>query len=88
MTPPIRRRRTKIKGPDWGDKDRIAYHWCINNGIKISPWACKSDRDNHYWWIDVEVSGAKRRSPFKYNGKQLNNKILELYRYYYDKNNI
>lgn len=88
MTPPRRRRKSIVVGPEWSDKDRIAYHWCINNGVRISPRACTSDRDNYYWWIDVEVNGAKRRSPFKYNGKQLNNKIFELYRYYYDKNNL
>tara|TARA_R110002060_G_scaffold977_3_gene2251 strand:+ start:697 stop:960 length:264 start_codon:yes stop_codon:yes gene_type:complete len=85
---PARKRRTLIKGPEWSDKDRIAYHWCINNGVKISPRACKSDRDNYYWWIDVEVNGAKRRSPITYNGKELNNKIFELYRFYYDKNKL
>ena len=87
MTPP-KRRRTSLKGPEWSDKDRIAYHWCINNGVKISPRACKSDRDNYYWWIDVEVNGAKIRSPITYNGKELNNKIFELYRFYYDKNKL
>ena len=85
---PARKRRTSIKGPEWSDKDRIAYHWCINNGVKISPRAWKSDRDNYYWWIDVEVNGAKRRSPITYNGKELNNKIFELYRFYYDKNKL
>jgi|TARA_R110000787_G_scaffold138_1_gene421 hypothetical protein len=85
---PARKRRTSIKGPEWSDKDMIAYNWCINNGVKISPRACKSDRDNYYWWIDVEVNGAKRRSPITYNGKELNNKIFELYRFYYDKNKL
>ena len=46
------------------------------------------NRDNYYWWIDVEVNGAKKRSPFKYNGKQVNEKIFELYKFYYDKNKI
>ena len=88
MTPPRRRRKSTVVGPEWSDKDRIAYHWCINNGVRISPRACTSDRDNYYWWIDVEVNGAKKRSPFKYNGKQINEKIFELYRFYYDKNKI
>ena len=56
-----------------------------SNGIKISPWAATSDRDNYYWWIDVDVNGAKKRSPFKYNGKQINAKIFELYKFYYKK---
>ena len=78
--------KVNIVSPDWTDENRKAYSWCINNGIKISPWAVSSDRDNYFWWIDVDVNGVKKRSPYKYNGKQLNTKILELYRFYYDKN--
>ena len=81
-----RRKKVNILGPDWTDENRKAYHWCVNNGIKISPLAASSEYDNYYFWIDVEVNGAKKRSPFKYDGKQLNTKIFELYRFYYDKN--
>tara|TARA_R100000654_G_scaffold22835_2_gene45140 strand:+ start:340 stop:603 length:264 start_codon:yes stop_codon:yes gene_type:complete len=85
---PARRRKSKVVPPQWTDEDRVAYRWCINNGIKISPWAATSDRDNYHWWIDVEVNGAKRRSPKTYNGRVLNEKIFELYRFYYDKNKV
>jgi hypothetical protein len=83
-----RYKKVTIKGPVWTTELREAYRWCINNGIKIAPWAASSERDNYYWWIDVEVNGAKKRSPFKYNGNQLNEKIFELYKFYYDKNKI
>ena len=77
-----------VTGPDWDNDNMKAYNWCINNGVKIAPWAATSERDNYFWWIDVEVNGAKRRSPKQYNGKEINEKIFELYRFYYDKNKI
>ena len=77
-----------VLAPIWDDDDMKAYNWCINNGVKISPWAASSERDNYFWWIDVEVNGAKKRSPRQYNGKEINQKIFELYRFYYDKNKI
>tara|TARA_B100000900_G_C20589194_1_gene720933 strand:+ start:131 stop:394 length:264 start_codon:yes stop_codon:yes gene_type:complete len=85
---PARKRKTLMAAPKWTKEDKIAYNWCINNGIKIGPWACSSDRDNYYWWIDVNVNGKKVRSPYKYNGKQVMDKIFELYRFYYDKNKV
>ena len=83
---PARKRRSKIVPPEWTDEDRAAYKWCVNNGIKIGPLAASNDMDNFHWWIDVEVNGAKRRSPKTYNGRELNNNIFELYRFYYNKN--
>ena len=85
---PARKRRSKIVPPDWTDENSKAYRWCINNGIKISPWAASSERDNYHYWIDVEVNGVKRRSPKTYNGRELNSKIFELYKFYYDKNKV
>ena len=82
------KKKPTVLGIEWTEEVIKAYSWCINNGIKISPWAATSDRDNYFWWIDVEVNGDKKRSPFKYNGKQVNEKIFELYKFYYDKNKI
>ena len=82
------KKKPTILAIEWTEEVTEAYLWCTSNGIKISPWAASSDRDNYYWWIDVEVNGAKKRSPFKYNGKQVNEKIFELYKFYYDKNKI
>ena len=82
------KKKPTVLGIEWTNEITKAYLWCISNGIKISPWAASSDRDNYYWWIDVDVNGAKKRSPFKYNGKQVNAKIFELYKFYYDKNKI
>jgi len=82
------KKKVTVIAPDWTNENLEAYRWCISNGIKITPWAYSSDYDNYYWWIDVEVNGAKKRSPFKYDGRQVNKKIFELYRFYYDKNKI
>ena len=82
------KKKPTVLGIEWTGEVTEAYLWCTSNGIKISPWAASSDRDNYYWWIDVDVNGAKKRSPFKYNGKQINEKIFELYKFYYDKNKI
>ena len=82
------RKTVTVDAPEWNEDQMVSYNWCINHGVKIAPWACSSDRDNYFWWIDVEVNGAKRRSPFKYNGRQINEKIFELYKFYYDKNTI
>ena len=71
-----RKKKVNVLAPEWTDENTEAYLWCINNGIKISPWAASNAQDNYYWWIDVEVNGAKKRSPFKYHGKQLNEKIF------------
>ena len=76
-----RKKKVFVEPPEWTDEDTEAYLWCVNHGVKISPFAASNDYDNYYWWIDVEVNGAKKRSPF-------NNKIFELYRFYYDKNKI
>ena len=81
-----RYKKVTIPGPKWTTELREAYRWCINNGIKIGPFAASNDRDNFHWWIDVEVNNVKRRSPKTYNGRELNNKIFELYRFYYNKN--
>ena len=59
MAPARKRRTIPVIGPEWTLINMKAYLWCINNGVKISPWAAKSDRDNYYWWIDVDVNGAK-----------------------------
>ena len=85
---PARKRKSNIVPPEWTEKDTEAFLWCIRNGIKIGPLAASNDMDNCHYWIDVEVNGGKRRSPKTYNGRELNKKIFELYRFYYDKNKV
>ena len=45
------KRAIPVTGPDWDSDNMKAYNWCINNGVKIAPWAATSERDNYFWWI-------------------------------------
>ena len=44
------------------NSERKAMQWCINNGIKISPFA----HNTYEWHIDIEINGKKNRSPYLY----------------------
>ena len=57
----------------------------IKNGVKIgiSPdWK----HDLHYWQIDIKVNNSKwHTDPNRYDDKDIYNKVLEYYEYYYAK---
>jgi len=42
--------------------------------------------DNKNCWIEVQANGRKQRSPKTYGPSELWDKVLELYKFYYDKN--
>ncbi len=72
--------------PDWTDPENLrAYKWCINNDIKVRVFA------NGYqcstWSIEVEVKEKKMMSPKEYGPKDVWNKVFELYKHFYKKNN-
>ena len=46
MSAAWKKKKVNILGPEWTDEDRKAYHWCINNGVKISPFAASNEYDN------------------------------------------
>ena len=58
-----------------------AYHWCINNGIFISPFAT----GDATWYIDIEINNKTNRSPDSYGKDTIWIKMYEFYKYYYDK---
>ena len=60
-----------------------AYHWCINNGIFISPFAT----GDATWYIDIEIKNKTNRSPDSYGKDTIWIKMYEFYKYYYDKYN-
>jgi len=62
-------------------KQREHMRWCINNGIKISPFA----KSTYEWYIDVEINGRKNRSPHVHTKKDLWEQIFNYYKYYYKK---
>ena len=57
----------------------------IKNGIKIgiSPdW----EHDLHYWQIDIKVNNSKwHTDPNRYEDRDVYNKVVEYYEYYYNK---
>ena len=63
-------------------EERKHMQWCINNGIKISPFAHSS---NYEWHIDIEINNKKNRSPYLYKKVQIWEEIFKFYKYYYNK---
>ena len=61
-----------------------AYIWCINNNIKIAPFAVANSNPRK-WWIDVNTQGKVKRSPYQYDEDQIWHKLFELYVFYYKK---
>jgi len=62
-------------------EERKAYHWCINNGIFISPFAT----GNGTWYIEIKINRNINRSPQTYGRTVIWIKIYEYYKYYYEK---
>ena len=60
---------------------RKHMQWCINNGIKISPFA----RNTYEWYIDIDINNKKNKSPQVYTKKDLWEQIFNYYKYYYNK---
>ena len=79
---------TVCKPPDRSDpKNLEAYSWCINHGVTIAALATVAGFQCKSWVIEVTANGQKITSPKEYGPSDLNDKIFELYRFYYDKYN-
>jgi hypothetical protein len=79
-----RRGYKPMPGYDKSELESKAYLWCIKNNIKISPFAVLKSNPRT-WWVDVEINGKVKRSPYKYDENQIWPKIFELYAFYYKK---
>ena len=78
-------RKKKVKQPAYlhNEEQFKAYHWCINNGIYISPFC----RENYAtWYVDIEINGKVNRSPKYYAERELWEVIFNYYKYYYKRN--
>ena len=62
-------------------EEKKAYHWCINNGIFISPFATGEGT----WYIDININNKTHRSPEAYIPVTIWIKLNEYYKYYYNK---
>jgi hypothetical protein len=70
----------------WSSSEMKIIGWCLNKGIGvgISPdWK----HDTHKWQIDVSVNGNAHADPSRYDDNEVYNKVVEYYKYYYDKYN-
>ena len=76
----------KLEPYDQTEKDKKAYSWCVNHGIKIGMLAESPGFDNASWKIRVVANGKETISPRDYNKWEVLPKLFELYRFYYDKN--
>ena len=76
----------KLEPYDQTEKDKKAYSWCVNHGIKIGMLAVAPGFDNASWKIRVVANGKETISPRDYNKWEVLPKLFELYRFYYDKN--
>jgi len=62
-------------------EEMVAYRWCINNGIYISPFA----NGEGAWYIEIKLNNKVSRSPDAYGGVTIWIKLYEFYKYYYNK---
>ena len=62
-------------------EEKKAYHWCINNGIFISPFA----NGEGAWYIDIKINNKTNRSPLTYGPTSIWIQMYVFYKYYYNK---
>ena len=83
----IKPKYTECKPPEWTEENLKAYSWCIRHGIKIGILAAAPGFKNSAWYLEITANGKKVKSPKEYDKHELWEKVFELYRFYYDKNN-
>ena len=62
-------------------EEMVAYQWCINNGIFISPFA----NGEGVWYIEIKMNNKTNRSPLTYGPTSIWIQMYGFYKYYYDK---
>ena len=69
----------------WSREELKIIGWCMNKNIKVSiipDW--KNNVSD--WLIDISINNKIHTDPNKYNDDQINDKVLEYYKYYYKPN--
>ena len=80
--------KTPSKSPpqkSWSREELKIIGWCMNRNIKVSmipDW--KNNVSD--WLIDISINNKIHTDPNKYNDDQINDKVLEYYKYYYKPN--
>ena len=67
----------------WTEKDKEAYRWCINHGIKIGVIAAQKGYEVGSWKIRIVANNKEMISPGDYNRTEIYTKLFEMYRHYY-----
>jgi len=62
-------------------KEQLAYSWCINNGIYISPKPSTSSS----WHLLIDINKKINISPEAYKKVEIWKQLFKFYTYYYDK---
>jgi hypothetical protein len=62
-------------------KEQLAYSWCINNGIYISP----KPANGASWHLLIEINKKINISPEAYKKVEIWKQLFKFYTYYYDK---
>ena len=77
----------KLPRRSWDPEEMKIIGWCLTHakiGVSISPdW--ESGLNN--WKIDIHVKGKIHRDPASYTDDNVYDKLVEYYKYYYDKYN-
>ena len=70
----------------WQPDEMKIISWCLNKniGVGISPdW--KDDLNR--WKITIDINGKHHDDPNLYENEKVHDKVIEYYKYYYDKYN-
>ena len=70
----------------WHVDEMKIIGWCLtrNIGVGISPdWKDDINR----WQIDININGKIHTDPNRYEEDTVLNKVIQYYKYYYDKYN-
>jgi len=62
-------------------KEQIAFAWCIENGIYISPKPATTST----WYLIIEINKNSNVSPTAYKKVEVWKQLYKYYIYYYDK---
>ena len=76
----------KVPKRSWQPEEMKIIGWCLNKniGIGISPdWKDNLNR----WKITIDINGKHHEDPNLYENETVYNKVIEYYKYYYDKYN-
>ena len=69
----------------WSREELKIIGWCMTRNIKVSM---TPDWKNNVgkWLIDISINNKIHTDPNKYSDDQINDKVLEYYKYYYKPN--